>query len=328
MLNKEIVEKLVGKRILITGATGLIGSSLIKLLTDLNKTKNTNITIYALVRNKNILQEKFPNIKNDLNIIESDVCDTINVGVDYIIHAASPAHPLAYSTMPVDVMKANLLGTINMLELAKQNKAKLVFISSGEIYGISDNINAAFKENEYGYTDILNPRSCYPESKRAAETLCSCYHSQFGVSAKIARLCHVYGPLISNSNTRADSQFLRNVINGQNIVMKSNGQQIRSFCYVNDAVEGILYILIKGNDGEAYNIANKNSIATVREYAEILASIGNVKIENDYPKDVENKGYSKISRAVLDSTKLENLGWSPKYDLKKGLKDTVEFYKK
>ncbi len=326
MINNDILENLNSKKILVTGAAGLIGSSLIDELLELNETRNLKITIYALGRNYKKLEERFKEKVNSINIIEGDVSfvNVSNLNIDYIIHAASPSHPLAYSQSPVEVMKANLLGTINMLELAKNNNAKIVFISSGEIYGVSDKENSGFKENEYGYTDILNPRSCYPESKRAAETLCACYHAQYDVKACIARLCHVYGGNITTDNSRADAQFLRNVLNNEDIIMKSLGEQVRSFCYVKDAVKGILYILVKGKSGEAYNIANRKSIASVRNYAETLAKIGEVKVKLEVPEEIEKKGYSKISRAVLDAEKLENLGWEPKYNLEEGLKETYK----
>ncbi len=325
MIDKEILKKISHKKVLITGAGGLIGSTFVDLLAKLNQDEKSNIDIYALGRNAKKLEEKFSKYLDNIHIIEDDVCsaDLASLDIDFIVHAASPAHPLAYSKTPVEVMKANLIGTINMLELAKAKNASMIFISSGEIYGVSDKQNVFFKENEYGYTDILNPRACYPESKRAAETLCASYYAEYNVDTKIARLCHVYGPNITDDNSRADAQFLRNVLNIEDIVLKSPGTQVRSFCYVKDAVVALLYILLKGNPGEAYNVANKNSIATVREYAETLASLGGVKIKKEFPKEEEQKGYSQISRAVLDSSKLESLGFIPEYNLEEGLKDLL-----
>lgn len=331
MIPNDLLEKLAHKRVLITGASGLVGSSLVDLLMALEQTYKPGMCINVLGRKKSVLEKRFSlNVSphTGIHIIEGDVSrvNLLDLKVDYIVHAASPSHPLAYSQTPVDVMRANLLGTINMLELAKCSGARLLFISSGEIYGISNDPSSCFKEDEYGYIEILNPRSCYPESKRAAETLCASYIAQYGVEAVVARLCHVYGPAITDSNSRADAQFLRNVVRHEDIVMKSPGLQVRSFCYVKDAAEGLLYILLKGVSGGAYNIANKNSVATIREYAETLATLGGVKIRNEFPSEDESKGYSKVSRAVLDGTKLEQLGWVPQYDLESGLKDTLEIY--
>lgn len=327
----DIVQKLMSKRILVTGAAGLVGSSIIDLLMEMDLDNDVHAEIWALGRDRVGMQKRFSRYyptRKSMHFIEGDICDSTlpDIEVDYIIHAASPSHPLAYSQIPVDVMKANLLGTINMLELAKRTGARLLFVSSGEIYGISDNPDSCFKESEYGYIEISNPRSCYPESKRAAETLCASYHSQYRVDTVTARMCHVYGSAITDKNSRADAQFLRNVIQGQDIVMKGPGTQVRSFCYVKDAAMGLLYVLLKGVSGEAYNIANRNSVATICRYAEILAALGGVTIQNEFPPEEEARGYSQVSRAVLDATKLEQLGWQPQYDLVQGLRETLDRY--
>lgn len=323
----KLLESFRGKRFLIAGAGGLIGSTLAEMLLEADSTQGLEIRVCALGRRRSKLEERYQKWLGSpyFEILEGDVSDLAPVEepVDYIVHAASPAHPLAYSRTPVDVMKANLLGTMNLLEQAKRSGARLLYISSGEIYGVSSQADSAFKEGEYGYTDILNPRACYPESKRAAETLCASYHAQYGTDAVVARLCHVYGPSITEKNSRADAQFLRNVLAHEDIVMKSPGTQTRSFCYVKDAAEGLLYILAKGASGEAYNIANRNSVATVRDYARTLAEAGGVGIRDEFPSEVEARGYSKISRAVLDASKLEALGWKPRYDLRQGLEDTL-----
>ena len=329
MLNKipnDIIQRLRNKRILITGASGLIGSTLAELLIGLNRTFGTGLEIWALGRSGKALQERFSSGVY-LHIIEGDVGSIAlpDLNVDYIIHAASPSHPLAYSRTPVEVMKANLLGTINMLELAKRTGARLLFISSGEVYGAGNEPDSCFREDGYGYIEISDSRSCYPESKRAAETLCASYHAQFGVDTVAARLCHVYGAAITDTNSRADAQFLRNAVNHEDIVMKSPGDQVRSFCYVKDAVTGLLYILLKGRSGEAYNVANRDSAATIRRYAETLAAVSGVRLRNELPSEDESKGYTRVSRAVLDATKLEGLGWVPQYDLESGLRETYAF---
>lgn len=317
---------LQGKRILVTGAGGLIGSTLVDCLMRWNGCGG-EIEVYALGRDDHALEHRFKEYASAplFHMLEGDVGSMAlpDIEVDYIVHAASPAHPLAFSQTPVDVMKANILGMLNMLELAKRCGARLLFISSGEIYGISEEPDSAFREQDYGYIEITDPRSCYPESKRAAETLCASYHAQYGVDTVVARLCYVYGPAITEKNSRADAQFLRNVLRHEDIVMKSPGSQVRSYCYVKDAVMGLLYILARGASGEAYNVADRKSVATVREYAEALAAAGGVKIRHEFPSEEEARGYSRVSRAVLDASKLEGLGWTPRYDLAAGLRDVL-----
>ena len=327
---RELQGELTGKRVMITGAAGLIGSTVVRLLLAANHELGMGVEIIAHEFRREFLEQRFADCADELTFVEGDVSTLAlpDVEVDYIIHAASPAHPLAYSQTPVDVMRANLLGTMNMLEIAKRCGARLLFISSGEIYGISEDPESAFKENEYGYVDILNPRSCYPESKRAAETLCASYHAQYGVEALVTRLCHVYGPSITATNTRADAQFLRNALNGEDIVMKSPGTQVRSFCYVKDCALGLIYIMVRGAAGEAYNVANRHSIATIRQYAETLADLAGVSIRNEFPSEEEARGYTKVTRAVLDGSKLEQLGWMPQYDLKAGLGDMLNTLRK
>lgn len=325
------IEDMAGKRVLITGAGGLIGSTIVNCLMQWNRA-GTEIELYALGRDGRALKDRFQDYVTApcFHVLEGDVSRAafLGVSVDYIVHAASPAHPLAYSQTPVDVMKANLLGTLNMLELARRCGAQLLFLSSGEIYGTSGDPNSAFRESDYGYIDITAPRSCYPESKRAAETLCASYRAQYGVDTVVARLCHVYGPAITEKNSRADAQFLRKVLAHEDIVMKSPGTQVRSFCYVKDAAMALLYILARGVPGEAYNVANRHSIATVREFAQALAEAGGVGIQDDFPTEEEARGYSRISRAVLDASKLEALGWMPQYDLPAGVRDMLNDLRK
>lgn len=309
-----------GCKFLVTGANGLIGSYLVDYLDFIGA------EVYAMSRSIDKLKFRFNNNQN-IKLIEQDLNEplTIDDKFDYIIHAASNAHPLAFSQDPVGTMKANLFGTMNLLELAKRSNSKFLYLSSGEIYG--NNIDHDFTEDDLGVVDTKIARSCYPEAKRASETLCVSYCDQFGIHTNIARLCYVYGHTITDDNSRADAQFLRNALLGKDIVMKSKGAQRRTYCYVADAASALLFILLNGVKSEVYNIANPNSIATIAQYAQILANIAKVNLKFELPDEIEKKGYSKQADSVLSAQKLINIGWSPLYDLNVGLENTFKIKK-
>ncbi len=316
-----------GKRFLITGATGLVGSFLVDALAWLNESRGAGIEIYAAGRSEAGVMRRFADLAERpyFRYVPYDAAKPIgfDIPADYIVHAACSAHPLAYATDPVGTMQANLLGTMALLEYLRAHEgARLLLLSTGEIYGENPGLPEGFSETDHGWIDPMNPRSCYPESKRAAETLCAAYGAQHGADAVVARLCHVYGPTLTAANSRADAQFLRRALAGEDIVMKSTGAQVRSFCYAADAVNAILTLLVRGVRGQAYNVANRNCTASIREYAETLADIAGVKVTFDLPPEVERAGYTKITRAVFNPAKLEALGWRPQYSLRAGLEET------
>jgi len=316
-----------GKSVLITGATGLIGSFMVDTLAWLNETEGAGIRIYAAGRSEEGVIARFGDMTDEpyFYFVQYDARRPVKFDFtpDYVFHAACSAHPMAYATDPVGIMQANLIGTMQLLEyLRGLPDAGLVFLSTGETYGENPDLPDGFSETSHGYVDPMNPRSCYPESKRGAETLCASYAAQYGVNARVARLCHVYGPTITRDNSRADAQFLRKALAGEDIVMKSTGSQVRSFCYVADAVDALFTIMLDGENGNAYNVANRNSVASIREYAEVLANAGKVNLAFDLPPEAEKAGYSKITRAVLNPAKLEAMGWQPEYSLEKGLEHT------
>lgn len=323
----ENLDKFKDKSLLITGANGLIGSYIVDFLMYLNQEKSANITVYAMSRSKEKLVKRFGD-KENLKLVEQDLNDPIKEksAVDYIVHAASNAHPMAFSTDPVGTMKSNLFGTMNLLELAKENSARFLYISSGEIYG--NNVDRPFTEEDLGVIDTKLARSCYPEAKRAAETLCVAYNAQYNVSVNVARLCYVYGATITDTNSRADAQFLRKALNKENIVMKSKGEQRRTYCYVADVASAVLFILLNGKDGEFYNVANGNSIVSVKEYAQTLADISGVRLDFELPSEVEAKGYSKPADSILSADKLCSLGWKAFYSIREGLEHTLKLKEK
>ncbi|MBM6948821.1 NAD-dependent epimerase/dehydratase family protein [Mordavella massiliensis] len=314
--------------ILVTGANGLIASNLVDTLMYFNERYKTCNVVIALCRNAEKAQKRFEQFQENklFKLTIQDVQNfTLDFHSDYIIHAASNAHPMAYSLKPIETMKTNLLGTIRLLDYANRERCKkFVYVSTSEIYGeVPEGVNK-LSETEYGHINTLNPRSCYSESKRCAETLCVCYSKEKEMDVSIVRPGYIYGRQITEDNSRADAQFLRCVLAKQNIVMKSAGEQKRSYCYVADAVTAILYIMKSGGNGEAYNIANSNSEATIKEFAETMADIGGVSVEYEIPSIEEKRGYSMIKNSLLDDQKLRALGWTSSYDLKRGLKATVE----
>ena len=239
----------------------------------------------------------------------------------YIIHAASGASPVDFVNHPVEVMKANFVGLMNMMEYGiHHNLRRLLYISSGEVYGEGD--VSVFTEDFSGYVNPILPRSCYPSAKRASETLCSCYSAEYNTDVVIARPCHVYGPYFKDNDNRAYAQFIRNILRDENIIMKSEGHQFRSWCYVVDCVSALLFILLKGESGQAYNIATSGH--SIKELAETIASVGGKTVECSLPSENEKSGFNTVTRSVLSSDKLRQLGWSPLFPLKEGIHNSIE----
>lgn len=316
-------EKLNGKNILITGACGLIGSAIIDFLIE-NKVE---CNVYAMARNRNKAQKCFSKYLDNplLHIVEGDVNAPIkgNIVFHYIINAASNANPNAYALDPVGTMWTNINGTKNLLDYGREHRLeRFLYVSSGEVYGNGDVDN--WKESDSGYVDCMTLRSCYPTSKRAAETLCVAYSHQYHIEAVVARPCHTYGPHFTDNDTRAYAQFVRNARNHEDIVLKSRGEQYRSWLYVKDCASAILTILLKGLNGEAYNVADVNSCVTISELAEMIAHIGGSKVVFDLPSEVERQGFSVIRKAVFDISKLEALEWIPQYKLQEALVETIK----
>lgn len=320
-------DKLSGKNILVTGATGLIGSCIVEILMS---RKDINYHVFASGRNESRVNSLFSEYVNTpyFHFFKYDVVEPLDSEIDfhYIIAAASGANPILYSTDPVGVMKANFNGVDNILSFGvKHHLEKFVYVSSSDVYGEGD--GRLFTEEYSGYVNPLNLRSCYTSSKRATETLCISYASQYGIDVSIARPCHTYGPNFTESDTRVYAQFIRNILNGEDIIMKSTGEQVRSWCYVVDCALGILYVLIKGNNQEAYNISDSSSIVSIREMAEIIAQIGNNQVVINAPSEVEKRGFNVVRKEILDSSKLQSLGWQARCDIRDGLEHTIKHIK-
>lgn len=321
-------EPLYHQCVLVTGASGLIGSVIVDTLLWLNDHKNANIKVVAWSRNERILSQKWGE-RNDVTIVAQDICEEIKDcawRADYIIHGASKGDPSSFAADPVGVMNSNYIGTLQMLSLAKKCKSKkLVFISTGETYGIVENVSEnGIVETESGYLDRLNPRNCYAVSKRAAEGLLISYFKEYGVPVGIARLCHTYGGNILPDESRVIFQFMKNALAGQDIVMKSSGCARRSYCYVADAVCGIFIILLKGQAGEAYNVANPQSVVTIRNLAELIAEKNGKSVFIQCEEQECNTMDSGIRQAYFDISKLKKLGFCPRYGIEEGIMRSME----
>lgn len=324
------LKHLFGSSVLITGTTGMICSSVTEILFYLNQKQDARIQIILAGRSRERIKERFYCFEDgqDYTFIPYDATSSnpINIKADFIIHGASNADPGKFAKEPVETMLANVLGLNTLLQSAVDKKTKrLLYISSSEVYGRKDE-KRPYQEDDYGFVNILNPRASYPSSKRAAETLCAAYSAEYGLDIVIVRPGHIYGPTITKTDSRASAQFTRKAKAGENIVMKSAGTQLRSYCYTLDCASAILTVLINGNCGEAYNISNSKSIVTIREMAEALAQAGGVEIVFDNPSDLEQKSYNMMDNSSLDSKKLEELNWKACFDMKEGSKYCLAYY--
>jgi nucleoside-diphosphate-sugar epimerase len=323
-----------GSRILIAGVGGMIGSCLADVFWYLNKTFNLQCKVYGIGRNAREAQKRFNGQEEDTNFqfLTADIDEGIpqEIGeVNYIIHAASNTHPAAYAADPIGTITTNVIGTNQLLRYAVSYGCKrFVFLSSVEVYGENRGDTDKFDESYCGYIDCNTLRAGYPESKRAGEALCQAYIKQKGIDIVISRLSRVYGPTMKWSDTKAISQFLKRAVEGQDIILKSEGNQLYSYSYVADAVSGILTCLCKGEKGEAYNIVGRASDCTLKHLAAFIADCVGMQVKFEIPDSTESLGYSKATKAVMEGKKMERLGWQEKYGLEKGIIKTIDVLKK
>lgn len=325
-------ESLSYKTILVTGASGFMASTIIDLLLSVNKTYNLNCKVYGLLRNiekgkENIFLNEDPNF----SFIVSDVIDVIDQGVnfDIIFHAASNASPKFYGKDPVGTMTANIIGTYKLLELTKRwGTTEFIYFSSAEVYGISHEHSKPTAEQDYGYIDIGQVRSCYSESKRASETLGISYNHQFGSPFKIIRPFHTYGPKIDLNDGRVFADFVRDIINGLDLVIHSDGKAQRAFCYISDAISAIFHILFYGENGLSYNIGNPNGLLSINDLAKILLTLRPKTSTTVNRIVLDQKDYiaSNISFIAPNIDRLIQLGWSPKTSVRSGFERTIAFF--
>lgn len=325
--------KLDGKTILITGATGLIGSCCIRLLLEHNKVSDQFVRILALVRNMEKANKLFSNYseKDGLEFVVSDLVDfdRFDIQCDYIIHAGCPTASNYFVNHPVETASSVVTGTLNMLELAKRNAAEsFVYVSSMEIYGDGNNssgIEKKLKTEDVGYVNPLSMRSSYPEGKRMAEFYTAAYFHEYGVHAKSARLAQTFGPGIPLDDSRVFAQFARCAIEKKDIVLRTTGESTRMYNYTTDAAVALMTILLEGKDGVSYNVANESTYSSVHEMAELVAAecadneiAVRLEIDPDAP-------YPPEHHLPLDTSDLLSLGWRPKMGLIQMYRNLIDY---
>jgi nucleoside-diphosphate-sugar epimerase len=323
-----------GKTILISGANGFLPAYMVETLLFLYyKGIIHNTRIIALVRNIIKAKARFCEYLDNSNFefIVQDVCEpiTIDDNIDFIIHAASQASPRYYGTDPIGTLSANVLGTINLLNLAKRNLVEsFLFFSSSEVYGIFNETKNSIKETDFGYIDPINVRSCYAESKRMGETICISWLQQHRTPVKIVRPFHTYGPKMSLDDGRVYSDFIAALVNNRDIIMKSDGRALRSFCYLSDATIAFFLVLLNGKDGEAYNVGNPDCEISIMNLALKLVSLFPEKGIKILKKDIQENGYlrSAVSRHCPDLAKITDLGWKPNTSINDGFYRTILSY--
>lgn len=321
-----------GKTILVTGATGMLATYISYFLLYLKEKKGIDLKLLALCRTKSKAENTYKEFLNKpyFNLLLQDVCEPIQYdgSIDYIFHLAGNASPHFINTDPVGIVKSNMLGTFNILELSKEKKtSKVIFASTREVYGKNEKVES-LTETSFGTIDPMENRSCYPESKRAAETIFRSYFLQYGINFNALRIAHSYGPGMNlHSDGRVMADLMGNVVDGKDIELKSTGEALRAFCYITDAVTGIFYATLKGEPGEAYNLANETEEISIRDLAQLLVSLRkdkNLNVVFNIPAD--NTGYCNYRRVGLCTDKLEVLGWKPNTNLYAGIKKTLDSF--
>lgn len=321
-------ERLDGKTVLVTGATGMLASYVTWLLLSLCEQAGIRVSVIALCRDAREAEAYFgPFVGNPyFHLLFQDVCEPIPCEgpVDYMFHLAGNASPHFINADPVGIMRCNLLGTMNVLECARawQTK-KVIFASTREIYGKNEEVEL-LDEQAYGTLDPLDDRSCYPESKRAAETLLKSYYLQYGVPYNVVRIAHSYGPTMKLENDgRVMADLMGDAVAGRDIVLKSRGEAVRAFIYVTDAVVGMFTVLFKGETAKAYNLSNETEPVSIKELANILAEQRKLQV---VVSAGDQKGYCAYRRTALDTSAIEQLGWKPEVCLEEGIGRVLQFH--
>lgn len=310
--------------VLVTGATGLIGSLLVRSLAFVNRVYDLNMQIIPFVRNEKKAKDVFGDLldRKDICLLVGDVTEKIKTDkkVDYIFHTASVTTSKTFVENPVGTLNVAIDGTRSVFEFAKESRAKsVVYVSSMEAFGITDPNKEKIKEEDLGYIDVLSVRSSYSEGKRICETISAAYASQYNISIKIARLAQTFGAGVSAEDNRAYASFTRSALKGEDIVLHTTGNSVGNYCYTSDAILGLIAILCHGKQGEAYTVVNEETSMKIKDVAALVASTisgGKSKLVFDIPESALTYGYAPDVTMRLSNEKLRSLGWEPKVDLK------------
>lgn len=321
VLSTAGIARLHGKHVLVTGATGLIGTHLIDALMHMG-----DVHVTAIGRSQQRAAERLGEYFGEerFTFLEHDVCNAFptDLAADFVIPLASNTHPKAYSEHPVETLLINTLGCQHALDLARRCGATLLYPSTVEVYGNARGTDI-FTEDYTGELNLATARACYPESKRTSEALCLSYAAEYGVDVKIVRLSRVFGPTMLMTDTKASSQFIKKALAHEDIVLKSEGTQHFSYTYTADVVSAMLYVMLLGDSGVAYNIAHSACDIHLRDFASLCASFVGTRVVFDLPDESERRGYSIATQAIMSAGRVSKLGWTPRYNIRKAIEHTI-----
>lgn len=327
-----LYEDLKEYTIVVTGANGLLGRTMIQCLLFLDKVYNLNLTIIAVVRDESKAKQIIGISNEHLSYYQYEFGLGNLFGkelphADIIIHLAAPTASHFFVNSPVETMQIVVGGANEVLVYAKEHPStRLLYVSSLEVYGMINDDSVPLTEDVQGYIDPMSVRSSYSLGKRAAECLCKSFYNEYNVHVVIARLAQTFGAGVTIEDNRVFAQFARSVIEGNDIVLHTKGELKRCYCYTTDAVSGMLYSLLRGKAGEAYNIANESTYISIADMAKMAQSIFNpnktVKFELR-----EGEGYSPTTKLRLSTEKIRNIGWKPQYELKEMFEMMIESMK-
>lgn len=323
LAKSDILEELQeNSTILITGATGLICSQIIRALACHSERQSKNLRILAQVRNEGKARDVFGDLMEAgiVSLCIGDIVEPITADepVDYIIHGASATSSCFFVEKPVETIVTALKGTQNVLEFSRRKQVKkMIYLSSLEVYGTPEKTEGYIAEADYGYIDPMQVRSSYSEGKRMAECMCVSYAKEYGVPVVVARLSQTFGPGVAYQDGRVFAEFARCAIEKRDIVLHTQGKTLRTYCYLRDAVSALFYLLLQGEAGQAYNVTNMETAITIYDMAELVCGLSDgIRVKLDIPEDISSFGYNPEMVIRLDSSKLQALGWKPEVGIK------------